>query len=382
MATKQVDEHRESNEVDDGDGVETEQDDSQTLSIEHPFNPEKIKVRTVNIVVEQLVSRIQHDEIDLTPDFQRMRGIWSDLRKSRLIESLLLRIPIPVFYVSADDRDNWSVVDGVQRMSTIFDYIEGHFVLGGLEYLADLTGLQYGELPRNMHRRIGETQLIVNVIEPGTPSEVMFNIFHRINTGGMILNGQEIRHALNPGPVRGYLRDLAQTEEFLVATGNSIRTMRMADRECALRFLSFYITPWEKYNSNDLDGYLVDAMKKLNNMRQSKRNELRDIFQHTMKSAADIFGEDAFRKRYDSDDKRKPINKALLEAWSVGLARCSPDELKLLVRRRRRINRRFIQLLNKDQAFDISVSASTGVPQRVKKRFSEIGTLIKECLKC
>ena len=103
-----------------------------------------------------------------------MRGIWSDLRKSRLIESLLLRIPIPVFYVSADDRDNWSVVDGVQRMSTIFDYIEGHFVLGGLEYLADLTGLQYGELPRNMHRRIGETQLIVNVIEPGTPSEVMF----------------------------------------------------------------------------------------------------------------------------------------------------------------------------------------------------------------
>ena len=110
----------------------------------------------------------------------------------------------------------------------------------------------------------------------------------------MILNGQEIRHALNPGPVRGYLRDLAQTEEFLVATGNSIRTMRMADRECALRFLSFYITPWEKYNSNDLDGYLVDAMKKLNNMRQSKRNELRDIFQHTMKSAADIFGEDAF----------------------------------------------------------------------------------------
>ena len=145
--------------TDDGEalnGVEPEHDDTDTLEIHRPFNPEKIKVRTLSIVVEQLASRIRHEEIDLTPEFQRMRGIWSNLRKSRLIESLLLRIPIPVFYVSADVDDNWSVVDGVQRMSTIYDFVEGSFALTGLEYLADLEGLPHEDLPRNMRRRIGE----------------------------------------------------------------------------------------------------------------------------------------------------------------------------------------------------------------------------------
>ena len=380
MNVQQVVEQHATSENEEDDGVEIERQDSDDLEIERPFNPEKIKVRTANIVVEQLVSRIKHKEIDLTPEFQRMRGIWSNLRKSRLIESFLLRIPIPVFYVSADDSDNWSVVDGVQRMSTILDYVEGEFALSSLEYLTELTGLHYSELPRNMHRRISETQLIVNVIEPGTPSEVMFNIFHRINTGGMTLNGQEIRHALNPGPVRAYLRDLAQTEEFLTATDYSIRTSRMADRECALRFLAFYIGPWEQYATNDLDGYLVEAMKQLNRMRKGKRGELRNIFRNTMQAAADIFGEDAFRKRYDLGDRRKPINKALLEAWSVGLARCSSGELKVLIRRRKRIQKCFTKLLNENQEFDIAVSTATGTPQRVRKRFGEIGLLIEECL--
>ena len=137
----------------------------------------------------------------LRPDFQRLAGIWDNTRKSRLIESLLLRIPIPVFYVAADENEIWSVVDGVQRISTIYDYVTDKFRLSRLEYLKKLEGALYTGLPRQMQRRINETQFVVNVIEPGTPPEVMFNIFRRINTGGMALNGQEIRHALHAGPV-------------------------------------------------------------------------------------------------------------------------------------------------------------------------------------
>ena len=362
------------------DGLEPEHEDPGMLQICRPFNPEKIKVRTLSIVVEQLSSRIKHEEIDLTPDFQRMRGIWSNPRRSRLIESLLLRIPIPVFYVSADVNDNWSVVDGVQRMSAMYDFVEGAFALTGLEYLADLEGLRHENLPRNMHRRIGETQLIINVIEPGTPGEVMFNIFHRINTGGMTLNSQEIRHALHPGPVRNYLRDLAQMDEFLAATDSSIGEARMADRECVLRFLAFYINPWEQYDANDLDGFLVGAMKSLNLMKREQREQLKEKFRETMAAAAAIFEKDAFRKRYDVSDKRKPINKALLETWSVGLARRQPADLKILVGRRKILCQRFSELLNTDQEFDLSVSTSTGVPQRVKKRFGEVERLIKRCL--
>ena len=360
------------------DGIESEADDQENTEIDHPFNPEKIKVRPVQLLVQQLVTRIGHEEIDLAPDFQRLRGIWNDNRKSRLIESLLLRIPIPVFYVSADERDNWAVVDGVQRMSTIYEFSLGKFAFKGLEYLTDFNGKFYDELPRNMLRRIEETQLTVNVIEPGTPVEVMFNIFHRINTGGMRLNGQEIRHALNPGPVRAFLQELAQTEEFLIATDNSIKATRMADRECVLRFLAFYVRPWRKYRSNDLDGYLVETMKNLNRMNQGDRDRLKEKFKKAMRAATDIFNVDAFRKRTAPDHMRNPVNKALFEAWSVVLAKCSPEEIESLVECKADVRKQFMELLNEDKIFQEAVSVSTGVPQRVQKRFDEIQKLV-EC---
>ena len=369
------------NEVDgdQGSGLETELEDSG--EIRRPFNPEKIKVRTVNIVVDQLVSRIEYEEIDLAPDFQRMAGIWDDERKSRLVESLLLRIPIPVFYVAADGNEIWSVVDGLQRSSAIHAYMTGRFPLVRLEYLTKLNGYRYEDLPRPMQRRIKETQLVVNVIEPGTPEEVMFNIFSRINTGGMTLHGQEIRHALHPGPVRDYLKELAETEEFLNATARSLRKKRMEDRECVLRFLAFHIDPWENYAANDLNGYLGTAMNKLNKMAPSGRNELLDEFKKAMRAASGIFGEDAFRKRYQvQEERRRPINKALLEAWGVGLARRSPAEIELLVDDREEIIDRFLSLMNDDKEFEAAISSSTGTPGRVKKRFGAIDQLIAERL--
>ena len=261
-------------EVEPESGVEVERDDPEQGAVERPFDPAKIKIRTVTIVVDQLVSRLGHNALDLAPDFQRMSGIWKPVNKSRLIESLLLRIPVPVFYVAADEEENWDVVDGVQRMSTMCDYVMGKFSLTGLEYREEFNGKRYDELPRAMQRRISETQIVVNVIEPGTPAEVMYNIFHRINTGGQPLNGQEIRHALNPGPARAYLKELADSEEFAVATAHSISKERMADRECVLRFLAFHLEPWERYASNTLDSHLAAAMKTINSMPAKRRDSL------------------------------------------------------------------------------------------------------------
>lgn len=358
-------------------GLEVEREDPQE-QITDPFDPEQIKIRTVNIVVEQLVSRIRYSEIDLSPDFQRLRGIWNPQRKSRLIESLLLRIPIPVFYVAADESEIWSVVDGVQRMSTIYDYVTGQFPLEQLEYLDQLSGRRHDELPRPMQRRISETQLIINVIEPGTPPEVMFNVFLRINTGGMTLNGQEIRHALHPGPVREYLRELAQSDEFTKATDHSIRQDRMADRECVLRFLAFHIVSPEEYSTNDLDGYLGNIMEKINRMSPDERDALTRDFMRAMRAAHDIFREYAFRKRTSLRDRRRPINRALFEAWSVQLARCSPAQIAFLVEQRKEVNRRFIQLMADDDDFDRAISYATGTPRRVRKRFKAVKQLVEE----
>ena len=361
--------------ADGGIGIESEDADG---AIEHPFDPSKIKVRTEPAVVGLLLDRIKHDEIDLAPDFQRLSGIWNAEKKSRLIESLLLRIPIPVFYVAADKEERWAVVDGVQRLSTIHDYVTGKFSLTRLEYRTEFDGRRFADLPRAMQRRIGETQFVVNVIEPGTPPEVTFNIFRRINTGGMALNGQEIRHALNPGPVRAYLKDLAASDEFAEATNGTIRPNRMDDRACVLRFLAFRMTRWEKYSGSSLDSYLDAAMKEINGIGQDRRNVLAEDFRKAMRAAAGIFGDDAFRKRHVPSDRRRQINMPLFEAWSVELARCSPEQIDRLVERRDEVRERFMALLNRDQEFDQAISSATGTPRRIRKRFAAIRDLVQE----
>ena len=355
--------------------VEEEREDPEE-KITTPFNPEQIKIRTTQIVVEQLISRIKHEEIDLAPDFQRQAGIWNDERKSRLIESLLLRIPLPVFYVAADESEKWSVVDGIQRMKTIYDYVTGKFPLKRLEYLTKLNGCTHDELRRPLQRRISETQLIVNVIESGTSPDVLFNVFRRINTGGMTLNGQEIRHALNPGPVRDYLKELAESDEFKKATDGSINPKRMADRECVLRFLAFHITPWENYSSSDLNGYLVRTMQEINDMSECERNNFAVDFRKAMLAASDIFGENAFRK--PSSERRLPINKGIFEAWTVQLAHCLPEQISALVERRNDIQDSFKKLMTEDSDFLEAISYATGSPQNVQKRFQAIEQLVKE----
>ena len=364
-------------------GIEPDVEETGDERIDHPFDPEKIKVRTISVVVDQLVSRIKYKEIDLQPEFQRLRGIWRPNQKSRLVESILLRIPLPVFYVAENNKEEWAVVDGLQRMSTMDDYVSDRFYLVGLEYLVHLHGKTYQDLSRPMQRRIGETQLVVNVIDPGTPSEVMFNIFRRINTGGMTLNGQEIRHALNRGPVRGFLKDLAETKEFVKATDGSIKERqkkRMADRDCVLRFLAFYLGHWEEYVDNDIDGYLDAAMKNINRMTEQERETVAGVFKRAMRTARQIFHDQAFRKPPLDDGRRRPINKALFGAWSVGLARRSPKEVKQLVRNRARVEREFKLLLENDREFDTAISYSTGTPGRVRKQFQAIDDLIGECI--
>ena len=365
-------------EPDQDSGVEPEQEESG--AIKRPFDPEKIKVRTLNVVVERIVSRVDHGEIDLAPGFQRKAGIWKADQKSRLIESLLLRIPIPVFYVAADRNETWSVVDGIQRTSTIYGFVKGKFCLTQLEYLRKFEGRSYEQLPRPMQRRIRETQIVVNVIEPGTPEEVMFNIFRRINTGGMMLNGQEIRHALHPGPIRAFLQELAESKEFLKATDHSIRTDRMMDRECVLRFLAFHIDRWEQYSANDLDGYLGLAMEKVNKLSSNSRNELSINFRRAMRASYKIFGNQAFRKPSAGAERRRRISKALFEAWGVGLVRRSNDEIKILVNNREMIIEEFVSLVNNDQEFDTAITYSTGTPSRIRKRFQSIDELIERCL--
>lgn len=356
-----------------------------TLVIDRPFDPSKIKVTTEKKTIDLLVRRIDHEEVDLAPEFQRRARVWPIHRRSQLIESLLLRIPLPVFYVSADATDNWAVVDGLQRITTIHDYIKGSFKLSGLEYLTTLEGLGYRDLDRAMMRRIEETELVINVIQPGTPEEVMINIFKRINTGGVPLNGQEIRNALNKGPVREFLKNLAAHQSFRKATGDSINDARMEGQEMVLRFLAFSITPYSEYKTIELDSFLNEAMRKLNSMTEWDRAELAASFVKAMELSHSIFGRHAFRKpKFDQQgnpsDSLNRISKPLFEAWAIALSGLSDDSGLTAVRSASEIRREFAALVKNDNDFVISISYSTGSPKRVEKRFSAIERLLDKAV--
>jgi len=361
-------------------GVEIE-DVSPPDKITRPFDPTLIRVETHILSIDLIVTRIQEGEIDLVPSFQRKGGIWKEDAQSRLIESMLIRIPLPAFYLDASEENCWVVVDGLQRLTALKRFIiDKNLRLIGLEFLTNLNGSTYDNLPRNFQRRIKETQITAYLIQEQTPPTVKFNIFKRINTGGLPLSSQEIRHALNQGAATELLAELTNTKEFLHAIDYGISDDRMADRECVLRYLAFSINLPSNYNVNDLDAFLNNNMAQLNSMSKDEISDLRKKFKRTMVAAKGIFGYDAFRKRYTKISSRYPINKALFEAWSVNISKLSDKEIKELVKKRENLKGDFIKLMN-DVDFDRAISQGTGSIKRVKKRFQDIENLIRGVLK-
>ncbi|MFE9974621.1 DUF262 domain-containing protein [Streptomyces hirsutus] len=350
-----------------------------------PFDPELIEVHPRNPTVDLVIQRLKRDLIDLQPDFQRKSGIWNERAQSRLIESLLLRIALPTLYVAEEDDESWSVVDGVQRLTTIVSFVKPEAAgleplrLGELEYLTQFNGSRFEDLPGRMQTRILETELSVLVIRRGTPEEAKFNIFARINTGGQPLTRQELRHALIPGSARKLLATLAESEFFLSATARSVSPARMAERELCLRFLAFAMTPPERYVTQDFDGFLRETMHRINALPDEVLAELERRFYLAMVDCGQIFGDQAFRKQFSGVSRRYPINKALFETQAVIVERCTPQEIDVLCARAPILRERFQKLMD-DPAFYDAISSGTGDANKINYRFQSMKDLFREVL--
>lgn len=360
---------------DDEEGIESE----DIGEITKPFDPNKIRVKLWTPTVDLVLKRLQEGEIDLAPDFQREAGIWKDKAQSQLIESLLIRIPLPAFYVDGSDEDCLIVVDGIQRLTAIKRFVlDKTLRLTGLEYLTDLQGKNVDELARPLRRRIEETMLTVYLIDKGTPEEAKLNIFKRLNTGGEPLKSQEIRHAMNPGPVRAFLRDLAALPSFKEATQGKFDDQRMTDRECALRFCAFVLTPPDQYPASDLDAFLHRSMKNISELDDETRGTLARRFDRAMRASKAVLGASAFRKPRGHRARRPPVNKALFEAWAVGFDARTDAELARLEQRSDLVLKRFEELVEENRDFETALSQGTGDAAKVRLRFREIDRLLRE----
>ncbi|MBY0445035.1 MAG: DUF262 domain-containing protein, partial [Burkholderiales bacterium] len=288
----------------------------------------------------------------------------------------------PVFYVAEDASGNWAVVDGIQRLTTIFDFVTNQYQLEKLEYLTNLNDSRFEDLPRPMQRRIEETSLVINIIQDGTPEPVMINIFNRINTGGLPLSAQEVRNALYKGDMRKLLQNLAKSPEFAAATANSIDDKRMGAQELILRFLSFYKCPWQSYVQEklSLDEFLNREMQELSGKSLEQLEPLAKIFKHVMHCASQLFGDNAFRKFPNGSARRSPVNRALFDSIGVTLAGLSDKDMYTLLQRKQQLSEALRALLA-DERFDKAISSSTGSLANVQVRFAGIESVFSEVLK-
>ncbi|MDR3366901.1 MAG: DUF262 domain-containing protein [Prevotellaceae bacterium] len=346
--------------------------------IEKPYDPQLIDIRPQTLALVNIIRRLREDAIDLYPDFQRSANLWNARQQSLLIESMLIRIPLPAFYFDGTNNNKWQVIDGLQRLCTIKNFVVLQTLkLTNLEYLNQFDGCSFAELPLHLQRQIEETNVTAYIMNMGAP-DVKYNIFKRINTGGVTLNPQEIRNALNQGVPADFVAELASTDSFKQAAKLSDR--RMQDKEFVTRFVTFYLNKPEEYKP-DLDTFMSNAMSKLYSFSEEERCIVKQNFIASMSLANEIFGKWAFRKVYDKNKKRLyPINKALFEVWSILLAKLSDAERQIVREAKESIFNDYIKLMNEDSDFVGAITSQTDNKNKILYRFGKIEQLLKNRL--
>lgn len=397
MATKPPSIKRPDEELNGEDSIDhTEVEDaSRGDAVAKPWDPTKIRITTKHFSLRDVVDQINDEEIYLSPDFQR-DYIWKERQRTRLIESVLLGIPLPAFYFNQAVDGTYQVVDGVQRLSTVAMFMKDEHALAAqdLEYLINLDGMVYSTLTPAELRRFRSTQIVVHVIEPQTPDEVKYDIFSRVNTLGSPLSAQEIRHAMSKSRSRALLKKLSEMQEFDEATEwqywkwvseNFVRDSgRMTNRELTLRFCAFRNYSDEHYRTHpSLDAFLVAFTKSVDSesedltpVTDGQLRKLVSDFKRAMKNATEILGSAAFRRWPPGQKRRGPLNRAVFESQAIALADYKLSELKPF---KDKIALEFRKAFD-DPEYSRAVTVGTGDPRKVVLRLEYTKSILKEIL--
>ena len=321
-------------------------------------------IRTVHDVMR----RIDRQTFVLDPDFQR-DFIWDKGKQSRLIESVVMRIPLPVFYLAEDDLGRLVVVDGLQRLTTFQRYIKNEFSLR-LKDQPELSNKKFEDLPPKLQNRIEDCNLILYVIDARVPEQARLDIFERVN-GGVPLSRQQMRNCLYMGDATRFLKDEARNEAFLKATGRSLQTNKMRDREFVNRFCAFQVLELETYR--DMDKFLADCLRNMNASPESLPNLSRQLGT-ALDNNFNLFGKHAFRKHEPGQETRNVLNASLWDVMSTGLSQYPP---RVVNGNAAALREAYYRLMESEGFIDAITRGPNSVNQ-VKRRFAMAAEMFEE----
>jgi hypothetical protein len=284
-------------------------DDEEDFSF--PPAERRVITQPLDLSVQTLQEQWTTKQLVL-PDIQR-EYVWDNAKASRLIESLLLNIPIPVLYFAETEEAKYEIFDGHQRVRSIVNYLGGVYPLSGLAVLREYRGLRYLELPEREQRFLRMRTLRTILISIDSHPNMKFEIYERLNTGSISLNAQELRNSIYRGSFNDLLHELANFSPFRALIGTKTPRKRMVDEEAILRFfamrerLATYKTPLKKF--------LNEYMGSVRSAESNQVNSYRSIFSRAVDVATTLLGQSAFRVLGSNGEPSEPaVNRALLEA--------------------------------------------------------------------
>jgi hypothetical protein len=327
-------------------------------------------IRHEQRTVHDVVRRIDQGSFVMDPDFQRA-FIWDDEKQSKLIESVLMRIPLPVYYLAEDTQGRMIVVDGLQRLSTFARFIKNGLRLK-LPNQADLHKKKFEDLSPKLQNRIEDCNLVLYIVDAKVPERARLDIFERVNSG-VPLTRQQMRNSLYMGPATGFLKEEASTDLFNRATGNSLRSDTMRDREFVNRFCAFHLLELDRYKG-EMDEFLAAALTRMNTFSQGDLNLLSGEFRNTLANNLFVFGEHAFRKHERGQQRRSVVNASLWDVMSTGLAKVPEVQVR---ERAEQLRQRFYELMLDDEFLD-AITYGPNTPKKVRHRFEVMRRALEE----
>jgi hypothetical protein len=315
--------------------------------------------------------RFTDGELNLQPDFQR-QFVWDKTRASRLIESVLLGVPLPIIYLAEETNGEESVIDGQQRLTSFFDFMKGDFQLVGLREREELNGLRYAELPKSDQSALRKTALRAITIKKESDKDLKFEIFERLNSGSVALNDQELRNCIYRGPYIKLLKDLSEDTDFRKLLNFSGPDKRMRDVELVLRFAAFYHSTHLKY-SPPMKSFLSRDMEAHQFMSAKEQESLRQSFKKSCQLVFTLLGEHAFKRFYRGDSvnangrwEPKKINLSLYDVLMFGFIGYEKPQIHANLDA---VRESFIYLMANNDSFIAAIELSTSSKQAVESRF-------------